>query len=243
MSICLYCRQENRKFTSVEHVIPESLGNRGLHGSREIVLPKGVVCDKCNNGKLSTLDQALINFTPIALMRTFHGVTSKSGKLPRAKLGNASISMTAPGNVLFESNSNKTFRRTPGGFDLSVRSNRTMEANYCRTLARALFKMTLGCVYIDHGSAIAMTERFDPIREMILGRITFHGYLMILKGATHPSSQGCGLTHGFWESEEGEKTVWVEFRYFGITLLTDLEIRSPRHPKLIPEDQIAVLYF
>lgn len=50
MSRCLYCLREDRAFTSVEHVIPEGMGNK------EIVLPVGVVCDKCNNGELSKLD-------------------------------------------------------------------------------------------------------------------------------------------------------------------------------------------
>jgi hypothetical protein len=99
MSVCLYCKRSDRHFGSVEHVIPESLGNQGLSGKPAIVLPRGVVCDTCNHGKLSNLDDALINFTPISLLRTLYGVRSKTGKLPSSKLGNASLQMFAQGTL------------------------------------------------------------------------------------------------------------------------------------------------
>jgi hypothetical protein len=83
--------------TSVEHVIPESLGNQGLRGKPPIVLPKGVVCDECNHGKLAILDNALIDFSPISLMRTRYGVSSKRGALPSTKLGNARLRSLSPG--------------------------------------------------------------------------------------------------------------------------------------------------
>ena len=67
MPICLYCKESDVPFTSVEHVIPESLGNQGFGGTPPMVLPKGVVCDKCNHEKLSALDAALIGFPPISL--------------------------------------------------------------------------------------------------------------------------------------------------------------------------------
>lgn len=41
--ICIFCKQPSDRSKSVEHIIPESLGNT------EHVLPKGVVCDSCNN--------------------------------------------------------------------------------------------------------------------------------------------------------------------------------------------------
>ena len=55
----------------------KALGNQGLGINPPIVLPKGVVCDKCNHGKLAILDNALIDFSPISLMRTRFGVRSR----------------------------------------------------------------------------------------------------------------------------------------------------------------------
>jgi hypothetical protein len=40
---CVFCKCDSEDSKSVEHVIPESLG------SKTIVLPRGLVCDKCNN--------------------------------------------------------------------------------------------------------------------------------------------------------------------------------------------------
>lgn len=37
---CIFCRRHDGGFTSREHVFPESLGNE------EVVLPRGVVCDR-----------------------------------------------------------------------------------------------------------------------------------------------------------------------------------------------------
>lgn len=39
---CIFCKDSSDNSTSVEHIIPESLGNKDI-------LPKGIVCDSCNN--------------------------------------------------------------------------------------------------------------------------------------------------------------------------------------------------
>jgi len=67
-----------------------------LRGKPPIVLPKGVVCDKCNNEKLSALDAALIEFPPISWMRMRYGVRTKSGAPPSAKFNNARIRSLSP---------------------------------------------------------------------------------------------------------------------------------------------------
>jgi hypothetical protein len=42
LSICLFCLGQKNTFQKIEHIIPESLGNKVY------LLPKGVVYDKCN---------------------------------------------------------------------------------------------------------------------------------------------------------------------------------------------------
>src|SRR5688572_29918009 len=39
---CIFCKQSSDQSKTIEHIIPESLGNK------EHVLPRGVVCDSCN---------------------------------------------------------------------------------------------------------------------------------------------------------------------------------------------------
>ena len=186
MPECLFCRQTTKKFTSVEHVIPESLGNVDSEFNHAIVLPKGVVCDDCNNEVLSQLDEALMKFDAISFMKTAHGIPSKSGALPSSKFNNAKLSMPAPGQVLFESNSRKTFHHDGNGhFKINFKGSQKMTPGYARKLTRALFKMTLGCMYIDNPE-FAMSARFDPVRRMVLGLVEFHGYLTLLKKAKVP---------------------------------------------------------
>jgi len=40
---CIFCKNPSDNSVSVEHIIPESLGNISH------ILPKGWVCDTCNN--------------------------------------------------------------------------------------------------------------------------------------------------------------------------------------------------
>lgn len=108
---CLVCRQTTGGFKSEEHPLPESMGNT------EIVLPNGVVCDTCNGGVLSNLDQTLCEFFPIKMRRTMPGVESKAGKVPETRFSTGSIThkgLTADGqaSLFFNINSatdTKTF--------------------------------------------------------------------------------------------------------------------------------------
>ena len=89
-NLCIYCLSTEGSFTSEEHVVPESLGND------DAVLPKGFVCDACNNGVLSGLDSALIHFDPIAFLRVQHVPYTKAGKFPKANFSTFTFEKTGP---------------------------------------------------------------------------------------------------------------------------------------------------
>src|SRR5215212_9219602 len=223
LPICLYCKQSDEPFTSVEHVIPESLVTQAFRGKPPMVLPKGVVCDRCNHEKLSYLDNALIDFSPISLMRTRYGVRSKRGELPSAKLGNARLQGLSPGNILIEPGSSKKafqFDRDKGRFNMQLLGNRRMTTNYCRTITRGLFKMTLGGIYLDLPE-VALSERFDPVRRMILGLDEFHGYLVVASKVKPPASNQPGVTLNYWfsKNDRGEESVWTHFYFLGVEML------------------------
>jgi hypothetical protein len=231
----------------VEHVVPESLGNHGLRGKLPIVLPKGVVCDKCNNDKLSALDAALIEFPPISLVRMRYGVHTKSGAPPSAKFNNARIRSLSPGNIRVEQGSSPKafqFDRRTGRFDMHLLGNRLLTANDYRTITRSLFKMALGCMYLDRPS-MAVSERFDPVRRMILGLDEFHGYLVVAakEQPPVPNQPGAKLTYWFRKNDRGEESVWVAFYYLGVEMATDLEIREWQRPSDLPEDSVIVCEF
>jgi hypothetical protein len=76
---CFLCKSDG-PFNSVEHIIPHSLGND------LIILPKGCICDKCNNLCSSFENRAIYN-TILGVQRTIMGVITKKGKPSKAKVG------------------------------------------------------------------------------------------------------------------------------------------------------------
>lgn len=61
---CIFCKKESSNDKSIEHIIPESLGNK------DHTLPKGVVCDKCNNYFARKIEGPLLETTYFKLLRS-----------------------------------------------------------------------------------------------------------------------------------------------------------------------------
>lgn len=70
--LCLFCQSEG-PFT-VEHVIPESLGNDDL-----ILVDQ--VCMGCNS-HFSKIEEFVLQKTPLAFWRAYLGIKTKKGKFP-----------------------------------------------------------------------------------------------------------------------------------------------------------------
>src|SRR6476620_6715883 len=68
---CIFCKADSKLSRSVEHVIPESLGNSTL------VLPKGVVCDPCNNYFSREVEKPFLEAPAIRIMRFHQALESK----------------------------------------------------------------------------------------------------------------------------------------------------------------------
>src|SRR5580704_5356745 len=73
---CIFCRVDSSASVSREHIIPESLGNTSL------ILPKGVVCDKCNNYFSREIERPFLESESIRVMRFHQGLESKKGRVP-----------------------------------------------------------------------------------------------------------------------------------------------------------------
>ncbi len=73
---CLFCKQDSSASKSVEHIIPESLGNTTS------VLPKGIVCDKCNNYFSRKIEQPFLESPAIKTLRFQEAIPNKRGKVP-----------------------------------------------------------------------------------------------------------------------------------------------------------------
>jgi hypothetical protein len=75
---CMFCDNDSDA-KSIEHIVPESFGNTFY------MLPKGVVCDDCNNGFSGFEGKALTN-SVFAMERARLGVVTKKGKSSKGKV-------------------------------------------------------------------------------------------------------------------------------------------------------------
>lgn len=73
---CLWCKQHTDDSKSVEHILPESLGNQAY------TLPRGWVCDRCNNYLARKIEKPFLESYYGRVARFASGVPSKKGRIP-----------------------------------------------------------------------------------------------------------------------------------------------------------------
>lgn len=74
MMRCIFCKAPSDAATSVEHVIPQSLGNS------QIVLPRGMICDPCNNYIARKIEQPLLAHESFRNLRAWYRIPNKRGR-------------------------------------------------------------------------------------------------------------------------------------------------------------------
>lgn len=73
---CIFCKTNSAKSRSVEHIIPESLGNI------EHVLPRGAVCDGCNNYFARKVEGPLLETSWFRHARSRQWIPNKRQRVP-----------------------------------------------------------------------------------------------------------------------------------------------------------------
>ena len=73
---CIFCKRDSSRSKSIEHIIPESLGNK------EHILPVGVVCDDCNNYFSNHVEGPLLNTDFFRDVRSRMKIPSKKERIP-----------------------------------------------------------------------------------------------------------------------------------------------------------------
>jgi hypothetical protein len=73
---CLFCKCPSEDARSVEHIIPESLGNT------RHVLPRGSICDNCNNYFAREVEGPVLSHRAFRNLRAWNRIPSKKGRLP-----------------------------------------------------------------------------------------------------------------------------------------------------------------
>ena len=212
-NLCIYCLGTEGSFTSEEHVVPESLGND------DAVLPRGFVCDACNNGVLSGLDSALIQFEPVAFLRVQHVPYTKAGKFPKANFSTFTFEKTGPRHLKLtpknkagEIKNLRQIGEDTHAFNVEWKGKKL---NW-NLIGRALYKIGLGMVAFKQGRERAYDSKFDAAREFIRTGTGVENNLVVrTKFQPHPSIQTMYL-----EIAEGTP-VFIDL--FGFAFFLNLE--------------------
>ncbi|MBX4959526.1 HNH endonuclease [Rhizobium lentis] len=73
---CVFCERNTSQSRSVEHIIPESLGNK------EHILERGIICDNCNNYFASKIEGPVLSSIHFQNLRSRQGIANKRGTIP-----------------------------------------------------------------------------------------------------------------------------------------------------------------
>lgn len=211
---CIYCLTEDGSFKSEEHIYPESLGNT------EIILPPGHVCDKCNNGILSDLDNNLVEHDAISFLRVLYvPYNTKTGKLLKARYQNLTIEKKHPRGIFIKqpSASQKGFNVKENKYHVKINLTTIGRKKFDpQLLGRSLYNIALGIICRSNGSQMALDKRYDRAREFILGKRSFpNSFLMGKHVVPSPKVEG---THFILNSGTP-----FEMKIFGIVFFFNLE--------------------
>jgi hypothetical protein len=153
--VCLFCGTIQGPFTHVEHPIPESMGND------ETILPKGFVCDDCNQYFGSKIEQQIMANPPFNLERVIASIKTKKHRY--ARYANSSLILQSAGfwdRILFTMTPERydTIFNKDGGI---LWAEYTM--NYRILLARFLIKIGLELLAVT-GAVDPYSTGFDKAR-------------------------------------------------------------------------------
>ncbi len=158
---------------SVEHIVPESLGNK------RNVLPQGIVCDTCNNYFSIKIEKQLLDQDFFKSLRHRNKIESKRKRIPKGKAIIPHTNYEA--EVILERGQPATLRLDPASFD-AVKSGKVtyIVVPYVqepdktnRIIARFLGKMALEAIAqrltknIDGLNYLINDEQFDLLRKYV----------------------------------------------------------------------------
>ena len=139
-------------------------------------------------------------------MRVYLGYTNKKGERPVARWSNATLFSPAEGHVHIAAANERAFRlvsQDDHSFRarLNFKSGSAISLARYRKIARALWKATLECIYLDHGE-FAFDARLNVPRSMVRDDRRANGYLLFPKTVNWPSGE-FAITYQFVPSQFG----------------------------------------
>lgn len=163
MPTCLFCQNTDEKqFSKEEHIIPESLGNK------HYVLPKGIVCDKCNQ-YFSGLDKYFCHHHLGSGHKVLKRYRTKKGKPPSLPLQAGEMRQDETGRIhfqqeLIDGKEQEQFTISFFGNDAAIRVRLPLPDTDSKKISRFLAKAGIETLYFKMGG-MALRPEFDFVRK------------------------------------------------------------------------------
>jgi hypothetical protein len=160
---CLFCVTMSNSFVSESHIIPESLGNK------EYMLPKGVVCDKCNIYFGGELETYFCNHHLSVGLKPFYLDKTKKRKPPQIPLIKGEMRRDANGKVkitqeILPDKEGSQFVLIFRGEEIQLYAQYFREPVDTGKLSRYLAKMGLEILYYKNKDLV-FDQEFNFIRN------------------------------------------------------------------------------
>jgi hypothetical protein len=212
--LCLFCLEREQLSKSVEHIVSEALGNDTL------ILPPGVVCDRCNSGTLSRIDEKLLSFPPIQMMRVMRQLPSKAGKPPTGRFSNGRILSHEGNQIVVDSSSIRFMQGSGPNTNRITAQMANLDGRHVEAVSRSLLKSALECAYLDLGYDAVISSEWDDVRSAIISG-GYHGYVALPVPAA-PGTDPLQVQYKPGLPERNGFRLFVQLNVYGIRLITVL---------------------
>lgn len=146
----------------IEHIIPESLGNNAY------TLPKGIVCDTCNQ-YFSKLDNYFCHYHLTAATKLLFLNNTKKGNPPSLPLQKGEVRKKKDGKIKFNQSilngmEKEQFSITFFANDVRIQGSMILPDAESKKISRFLAKCGIEIVFFKKGT-LAFEKDFDYLRE------------------------------------------------------------------------------
>ena len=155
-TVCIYCLKDSFSTKNLEHVIPEALGCKDT-------LPKGDVCDSCNN-YFSILDKNVLYNRYISLHVGTEEVLGKKAKV-RKQLGEK-LSFPKKDEFIISLQGTIPQGKYQAGAEFDFKIEQSKEFDEL-LFARGIHKIAFNCYAYKFGQHEALQNRFNNLRQYV----------------------------------------------------------------------------
>ncbi|MCK9420764.1 MAG: HNH endonuclease [Nitrospirae bacterium] len=162
---CIYCAKEAKGARADYHILPYSAGNISDGIIDAMILPTGIVCDKCNQYFGSKLEPHLTGHPDVQLWRVLHGIKGRAKTLEHKSAG-LKLSQKKHKILLIEENINRELMVEPFGV-INIKRPSLNKVNHV-LISRALHKIAF-----EYESKTIL----DGIVAITAARHSYHGIM------------------------------------------------------------------